>query len=101
MADDKTILTPQQMEIGKKWINDHKVDAIVCPICKTSNWNMADRLVRMGLWGPDPYSITAAYPQIYLICQKCGNGLFIHASPTGILNPESDTTAQGKESSDA
>lgn len=94
MADkkNKSDLTEKQKIQAKEWINKHSPDDLTCQVCKTTKWILGDMFVAPPSYIPQTQqgaggiSIGGSlYPLVPIICDNCGNTLFINAVMMGLI----------------
>ena len=84
MPDSNGVLTLEERQKIDEWIkvNWHMGN---CHICKKQKWALADHVVTPILFTGVGFTQGAGYPQMMMICQVCGNTLYINAVNVGIV----------------
>ncbi len=88
MLDEQGKLTPEGKDTAKKWINEKKKHTIVCPICNSTSWILADHLVRTPIGGKEPGVLFAggpSYPQVMVVCATCAYTMYFNAVMLGLV----------------
>jgi hypothetical protein len=71
----------QELARYQEWIKE-KWKHGPCPVCKTSNWRVADN---PGMLPADvPASVLGPFPFVLVYCSNCGYTLFINSLVAGI-----------------
>jgi len=95
MPDAKGLTDDERMKI-KKWFEDKWKEPVICPICKGDTWILADDIVTPVIYGEKgPILGGATYPQVMVVCNKCGLTLYLNALIMGIVRPKEE--ADGKK----
>ena len=65
---------------------------ITCPICKKTDWFIADHMVAPPITSPDAGMMVGgmSYPHILMISKQCGYTMFINAVMAGLLPPSGE-----------
>jgi hypothetical protein len=95
MPDAAGKLTPEDKQKCVDWINSFRQPPLVCPICGSKNWSIADHLVAPPVLGPGSGLQLGgvSYPQLMLISNPCGHTIFVNAVLAGVLqNPAPSVT---------
>jgi len=69
---------------------DERIDrkiGIVCSVCQNKKWTIADDLVIPPVYKENRAQLLggAGYPQVMLLCGKCGHTIFINAVRAGLV----------------
>ena len=92
----------EQPEIDKliayldhKWGHDR-----ACPMCGTTQWNIADRLFELMDFVPNTLAVGGpVLPVAAVTCMNCANTVFVNAIRAGLWEPQAATeTPAGKTS---
>lgn len=75
-----------------EWLSQKWKSPTTCPICKSNNWNVSQRLIEVRefhggslvLGGP-------VYPLVSVTCTVCGHTLLFNAVVAGLLPMEKTT----------
>lgn len=70
--------------IKAKWTN------ACCPMCQSTHWNISDTIYEFRKFTNDSLMIAGGpvFPVIPLVCDDCGNTLFIHVNSVSVLNSQ-------------
>ncbi len=81
MPDDKGILSVEEREKCDKWFKDHMSGPVECPICKMTDWEIEDYLVKDHILIPGKRNVegTLVYAFFMLCCKKCRHTMFVNA----------------------
>jgi hypothetical protein len=94
MPDAAGKLTAEDKQKCADWLNSFGKLPMLCPICGSKNWSIADHIVAPIVLGPGNGLQLGgvSYPQFMLISVPCGNTLFVNAVMAGVFpNPAADT----------
>lgn len=83
------------------WLNSQWQGPKVCPICKSNNWNISEKLLELREFHEGSFVVGGpVYPLIAITCKVCGHTLFFNAIVAGVLTPKqgSITPAEKTES---
>ena len=103
-------LTKEQKQKVVNWLGE-KMDqktGLLCSICNTRKWTVADDLVIPPIYRGGGFSIGGAgYPQAMLICNNCAHTVYINAVRIGLWEDErgesdtpEDPTPQAEDKAD-
>ena len=68
------------VEIIKKWIEDHWEGEPLCPVCKNNNWFIGRTITELRPFGKGKLVMGGhIYPVITFSCNICGHTLFFNA----------------------
>jgi len=88
MPDKDGKMTEEELKKAHDWLSKFTPGAdTICPICRSSDWYINDRLVQPLTLG-SMYSVQLGgigYPQITMNCVQCGHTVFINAVVAGIV----------------
>jgi hypothetical protein len=88
LAEDKTILSDEDLKKALAFLESKRRGDIVCPICKSTEWTIGAHIVQPVTVSPGNNGLMlggVGYPQIMLISKECGHTLFINAVVAGIV----------------
>jgi hypothetical protein len=87
MPDDRGILSSEEREKCAAWFLEHGSGSVQCPICKTSQWEIEDHLIKTHVLIPGRRSIEGVpmYSFFMVCCQKCRHTLFVNAVDAQII----------------
>ena len=105
--DTSPSLSKEEIQKVIKWLSE-KMDqttGLVCSICNTRQWTVADDLVIPPIYRAGGVSIGGAgYPQAMLICNNCAHTVYVNAVRIGLWEDEKgesdtpeDPTPQAEE----
>lgn len=85
MPDKNGLLTEDDVRHILNWLDKVGATDNTCSICKTDDWTIAQHLVELRSLLTFFGTGQTIYPQVQLICQKCGHTKLINAAFIGIL----------------
>jgi hypothetical protein len=97
MPDEHGQLTKADNDLIERWWGQHSKEAVVCLVCKTTDWKIAGQLVNIQ----GPASNTATYPHIIVTCKFCAHSMFFNAVQIGIAAPPARQPTAGATASDS
>ncbi len=100
MPDKDGKLTHEDREKITAWLGKYpKSSESPCPICGSSKWMIAERLVQPITIGPKMGLQLGGlgYPQVMLISDPCGYTRFLNAVIMGLVPEASDAEAPKKD----
>ena len=69
----------------EKHINKFKLNK--CPICNQKKWIFVDKMFHLPEYVQDPDLMSNySYPVVPIVCENCGNTLFISAIVAGLVD---------------
>ena len=72
--------------IQNKWQNQ------ICPLCYGKSWNVAEKVFELREFNDGDLHVggpnASIVPVIPVICENCGNTIFINALSTGLIKKE-------------
>ncbi len=78
----------EYMKVDRKKFENHinKFALKPCPLCGQLNWTFVDMVFQLPEFNPDPDdpSIGKSYPVVPVMCETCGNTIFISAIVAGL-----------------
>jgi len=83
MPDSSGRLTPEDHQKIQIWWSKHWSAPVICPVCKTSEWVLADHVVNIVRHGTDA-QVGASYPHIIVGCKTCAHAMFFNAVSIGV-----------------
>ena len=96
MPDPEGKLTDEDKDKIKKWFADKWKEPVICPVCRGDAWIIADHVVTTVRAGEKATFVGGiTYPQVMVICNKCGLTLFFNAVMMGVVKPKEE--ANGKQ----
>ena len=76
------------------WIQERRTKAfgpIICAVCGHTQWTLGDHLITPSLYqGGGLVLGGSSYPAVMLICNNCGNTLYLNAVMIGLLSGEKE-----------
>jgi hypothetical protein len=100
MPDEQGLLSAEEREKCAAWFKEHGSDNVQCPICKTNEWEVEDRLVKTHVLIPGRRNVEGVpvYAFFMVCCRKCRHTMFINAVDAKIIKnrpPESSESSDG------
>ncbi|MEN6559274.1 MAG: hypothetical protein ABFD52_00680 [Acidobacteriota bacterium] len=96
MPDVEGKITDEEKGTIKKWFEDKWKEPVICPVCREGTWIIADHVVTTLRSGQNTAFVGGiTYPQVMLICKKCGLTLYFNAVMMGVVKPKEE--ANGKK----
>ena len=90
-SDTLPSLSKEQKQKVIQWLSE-KVDpetGLVCSICNTREWTVADDLVIPPVYRGGGFVIGGVgYPQAMLICKNCAHTIYVNAVRIGLWEDE-------------
>jgi hypothetical protein len=95
MPDLNGVLTQDERSKIDPWFQKNWIHR-ACPICSANQWSLADHVVMPTIYNqfPNVYTVvgipteSTSYPQIMVVCHRCGLTLYFSAIKVGILGGE-------------
>ncbi len=84
MPDENSVLTQVERNTINTWYQANWVNR-KCPVCGSLQFTLADHVVMPMLYSPYLSISGIQYPQIMIICQRCGLTLYFNAITVGII----------------
>jgi hypothetical protein len=86
MPDDKGNLSVEEREKCAAWFNQHGGN-VACPICKTSEWEIEEQLVKHHVLIPGRRNVEGVpvFAFFMVCCKKCRHTMFINAVDAKIV----------------
>ena len=81
------------LEKVKAFFRDKWKEAVVCPICRSTEWRYYGDVVAAPLWGSP--SLGQTFPLVAVVCATCSHVLFFSAVLTGALPPDPPKSQSG------
>ena len=87
MPDEKGLLSPEEREKCAAWFQQHSSGNVECPICKTSQWEIEDHLVKTHILVPGQRSVegTPMFSFFLACCRNCRHTLFVNAVDSQVI----------------
>lgn len=83
MPDAAGRLSPEDNAKIQNWWALHWKAPVVCPVCKTSEWLLADHVVNLLRHAGDA-QFGLSYPHIIVGCKSCSHAMFFNAVAIGV-----------------
>jgi hypothetical protein len=94
MPDEHGALSEADLAIIRKWWDQHWREPVVCPVCKTSEWRMANHVLKVHRHGFDAFKDgTTIYPYIVVMCATCAHTMFFNSAKIGLPPPSAPTSS--------
>jgi len=85
MPDEHGRLAEAEYDLIERWWGQHSKDQVICPVCKTTDWKIAEHLVNIQTHAADAnVGNTTPYPHIIVTCKFCAHSMFFNAAQIGI-----------------
>lgn len=98
MPDANGVLSDEEKDRARKWVESHAEGNFTCVLCKTKTWALADHIVALPVANAAGYAAPTlvTIPQFHLYCTNCGRGEFFNALYTGVIKPDPDSQENAK-----
>jgi hypothetical protein len=83
MPDSSGRLTPEDNAKIQAWWSKHWKAPVICPVCKTTDWTVADYVVNVIRHSSEALS-GPTYPHIIVGCKTCAHAMFFNAVSIGL-----------------
>lgn len=101
MPDSRGKLIQSEKIAIREWLAKYSPPGgMLCQVCKNDSWGLAQELINLPVLIPGvpvPFSYPT-YPQIMIICDKCGHSVFFNAVVAGLVPSDKITAADVKPS---
>lgn len=89
MSDLDLALTEEEKGRFVTFFKANQKDDLLCPLCKETNWLIADHLVVPQIFanGGTQLGSGVAYPYVQISCKNCGHTFFFSAVKSGVVMP--------------
>jgi hypothetical protein len=95
MPDDHGSLTQQDRDTIQRWWTGRWKNPVICPVCKTTEWWLAEHVVNFNRHAPDRWEPeSVSYPHIMVGCKTCFHTMFFNAVAVGVSPPHPDEAAE-------
>jgi hypothetical protein len=84
-------LTEEEKKAVVRWLQTRAAGPRECAVClQRNNWVVADDLVTSSSYqrGDEVGADRGSYPQAMLVCENCGNTVYLNAVMIGIVEGE-------------
>jgi hypothetical protein len=87
MPDEKGILSAEERQKCDEWVKNHMSGPVECPICKTTEWEIEDHLVKDHILIPGQRNMegTHVYAFFMLCCKRCRHTMFVNAVDAKVI----------------
>src|SRR5689334_930907 len=93
MPDEHGHLNEADNDLIERWWGQHSKDSVICPVCKTTNWKVAQHLVNIHVDTADANgSDMPTYPHVIVTCKSCAHSMLFNAVQIGIATPRRAAT---------
>ena len=88
MPDIHGLLSAADHEIIRRWWEGHWKAPVVCPVCKTTEWEQGPHVVNVQRFAVDSMAPgTPTYTHVIVGCKNCGHVMFFNSAKIGIPQP--------------
>lgn len=89
------VMDEQQKQKAVNWLSSMAPAGIRCETCGNTQWDLAKDLVMPITFHGGDIVIGGgpSYPQVMLICRRCGNTKFFNAVKMGVVGKETVSTS--------
>lgn len=85
---EKSLLTDEQEERALKWIAEN-CPVQRCPLCGTDQWVLQKNFVEIRPFNWGDFIVGGnLYPNVMLMCQKCGHVVLINALHSRVISDQ-------------
>ena|SRR5690348_13406947 len=95
MPSTDGLLTPEELEIAKRWLLDREA-VRNCPICGYTEWSISNRLAYAPTYARGLITIGAGYPALIVVCSRCTFFRWHSAIAVGLVKADAQEAEDAK-----